>query len=175
MDGVVIDHALNKISVTKKFGFNIKKKDTPSDTMRDIIPELTWDKIQLILFDKASVALTPPLMPGVKNILKNLQQKEVPYFLISRRKKAPMAVRLLKVRGLWPKYFNDKNSFFVKTKEDKDDKSRELGITHYFDDQASVLEKLISVKNKFLFDNLNVFKNSPYQRVKSWKEISKLI
>jgi len=175
MDGVIIDHVSNKISVAKKFGFKIKKKDTPSDTMRKLLPEPTWNKIQTVLFDRAEVALIPPLMPGVTIVLETLKEKEIPYFLISRRKKLPMAIQLLKVRGLWPKYFNKKNSFFVKSREEKDKKSRELKVTHYFDDQISVLDKLISVENRFLFDNLGAFKNSPMRRVKSWKEVSKLI
>ena len=175
MDGVIIDHVANKISVAKQFGFKVKKKDTPSDTMRTLLPETAWDKIQMVLFDRAEVALTPPLMPGVENVLKNLVEKEIPYFLISRRKKSPMAIRLLKVRGLWPKYFNKKNAFFVKSREEKNEKSAELKVTHYFDDQISVLDKLSSVKNRFLFDNVEAFKNPPYRRIKSWKEVSKLI
>jgi len=89
--------------------------------------------------------------------------------------KAIGATNILKRHGLWPKYFNKTNAFFVLTPKDKDTKSKELGITHYFDDQHTILSELASVKNKFLFDNLDVFKNSGYARVKSWKEIAKLI
>lgn len=177
MDGVIIDHSANKIAVAKKFGFKLTKKETPSDSLKlsGIIPKSVWDKIQVILFDHPEIALKPRLMPGVVTVLKELKDKNIPYFLISRRKKRRMALELLKSKSLWPKYFNDKNTFFVQSPEEKNEKSAKLKVTHYFDDQPSVLEKLSSVKNRYLFDNLNVAENSAYNRVKSWKEISELI
>lgn len=175
MDGVIIDHVGNKLKVAKTLGLKLKKEHTPSDIMRGALPQPIWEKIQRTLFDNASVALSPPLMPGVKTVLKKLRDGKVPYFLVSRRKKPAMAIKLLKEKKLWPEYFNKNNAFFVISREDKDEKSSELKITHYFDDQNSVLDKLLSVKNKFLFDHLGVFKKNPYPVVSSWKEISELI
>ena len=63
----------------------------------------------------------------------------------------------------------------METPEDKNTKAVELGVTHYFDDEPRVLEKLVDVKNKFLFDPIDALKNSGYARVKSWKEIARLI
>ena len=67
------------------------------------------------------------------------------------------------------------NGRYPETGFSLNEKSKELDITHYFDDQQTILNKLVSVENKFLFDSLGVFKNSGYARVKSWKEIAKLI
>ena len=138
--------------------------------MRNIFPPSVWDEIQTVLFDDPVIALTPPLMPGVMNVLRKLKQNNMPYFLISRRKKPNRAIELLRVRGLWPKYFNEENSFFVMSKQEKDIKSSKLRITHYFDDQNSVLKELLSVRNRFLFDNLKVFKKNHYPTDSSWNE-----
>ncbi|MBI2064097.1 MAG: hypothetical protein HYT66_00015 [Candidatus Yanofskybacteria bacterium] len=175
MDGVIIDHVANKLFVAEKFGIKVTKDQTPSDIMRELVPRATWENIQTKMFDDPTIALTPPLMPGVVNVLRKLKQNNVPYFLISRRKKPDRAIELLRVRGLWPKYFNERNSFFVMSKQEKDIKSSKLRLTHYFDDQNSVLKELLSVRNRFLFDNLKVFKRNPYPTVSSWKEISELI
>ncbi|HEY4474984.1 MAG TPA: hypothetical protein VJC06_03615 [Candidatus Paceibacterota bacterium] len=135
----------------------------------------TYRKFQIDLNDNPKFKYLAPPMSGVKTILTKIVRSGTPYFLVSRRKKAASAIKILKYHGLWPKYFNKNNAFFVKTPEDKNIKASELRITHYFDDESMVLDKLISVKNKFLFDPLDVFKNPPYRRIKSWKELAKLI
>jgi len=65
-------------------------------------------------------------MPGAKQVLGKLIRHKVPYFLVSRRKKPLLAIKILKHHGLWPKYFNKTNAFFVLTPEDKNEKSKEL-------------------------------------------------
>ncbi len=187
MDGVIIDHAERKVLLAKNFGFKIAKKKTPSEIIKDLItPLATYRKFQRVLYDAPETALHSPLMPGVKSVLAKIKSSNIPYYLISRRKKEETAIALLAKHGLWPKYFNKKNTFFVLEPEDKEIKSKALGITHYIDDEQKVLEVLHSVPNKILFDPLGVFKNpspfgkvrdknSGYARVKSWKEISKFI
>ena len=76
------------------------------------------------------------------------------------------------------KFVDDNFSFRIRrisNLPEPETKEKELGITHYFDDQQTILDKLVNVDNKFLFDSVDVFKNSGYARVKSWKEIAKLI
>jgi len=176
MDGVILDHADRKISLAKDFGFKIKKYQTPSEIIKNLItPLATYREFQRILYDAPETALHSPLMPGVKSVLVKIKSSNIPYYLISRRKKESTAIALLTKHGLWPKYFNKKNTFFVLEPEDKEIKAKALGITHYFDDEQKVLGVLHSVPNKILFDSLGVFKNSGYARVKSWKEIARLI
>lgn len=175
MDGVILDHTKTKLLVAKKFNLNIKKEQTPSDIIRDCMPHTTYLKFQVALNDNPKFKYLSPTMPGVKAMLAQIVRSKLPYFLISRRKKPVSAIKILKYNGLWPKYFNKQNTFFVLTPEDKNTKAVELGVTHYFDDETRVLDKLVDVKNKFLFDHIGVFKNSGYARVKSWKELSKLI
>lgn len=186
MDGVVLDHTENKLLLIRKFNLNIKKEETPSDLIKQTMPLPVYRKFQIDLNDNPKFRYLCTPMPGVKQALEKIIKSKVPYFLVSRRKKPLVAIKILKHHGLWPKYFNKTNAFFVLTPEDKDKKAKELKITHYFDDQQTILDKLISVKNKFLFDSIDVFKNpspfgrvrdknSGYARVKSWKEIAKLI
>lgn len=175
MDGVLLDHTETKLLLAKRFKLHIKRVETPSDLIKPLIPPSIYSKFQFNLNDDPQFRHLSLLMPGAKEVLEKIIGSGVPYFLVSRRKKPLIAIKILKHHGLWPKYFNKKNSFFVLTPEDKNIKAKELGITHYFDDQQTVLDKLTNVKNRFLFDSVGVFKNSGYARVKSWKEVARLI
>lgn len=178
MDGVIINHIRTKVKLAKQFGVKITPAQTPSEVMKTTMPLPQYRELQYLLYDHPKIGLMSPLMPGVKKVLAEIQKKKMPYFLISRRQNrtAPnMAIKLLTKHGLWPKYFNGKNTYFVKEIEDKEVEAKKLGITHYFDDEQKVLTALVSVKNKFLFDSLGVFKNTPHNRITSWKEISEII
>src|SRR3989344_4161484 len=172
MDGVILDHTSTKLILAKKFGLNITKKETPSGIIKALMPLPKYRKFQVDLNDNPKFKYLAPPMSGARTVLTSIVKSGLPYFLISRRKKEASAIKILKHHGLWPKYFNKTNAFFVKTPEDKNIKALELGITHYIDDEQKVLNALVSVKNKFLFDPLEAFKNPPkYWRIKSWKEI----
>lgn len=176
MDGVVIDHSQNKLKLAEKFGYKISLKETPSEIMRKIMGNDRYQEIQYFLFGDSEIALTPPLMPHIERTLEYVQKEQIPYFLISRRREPQIAIELLKLRGVWPKYFNDQNSFFVTSIEGKNIKSKELAVTHYIDDEVRVLEKLTDVPNRFLFDCYNSFEeNSLYTRLQSWQEFPKKI
>ncbi|PIR42025.1 MAG: hypothetical protein COV30_00715 [Candidatus Yanofskybacteria bacterium CG10_big_fil_rev_8_21_14_0_10_37_15] len=175
LDGVIIDHVSNKIKLAKKFNLNLDKKQTPSEILRTLMTEIQFRELQNMLYDDPKISLSAPLMRGVADVLLKIKNKNIPFFLISRRKNKNIPIKLLAKHGLWPKYFNQKNSYFVKKTADKEIQSKILGTSHYFDDNSKVLEALVSVKNKFLFDYLEVFKNSKFKRVTSWKEIFKLI
>lgn len=174
MDGVILDNADSKVRIAKKHGFDLKLHETPSEIIRAILPRVVLEKLQQTLYDSPRIALSTPLMKGVRSILADLDKKNIPIFLISRRKIPEVAVRILKKHLLWPKYFNDKNSFFVNHPEDKNFKAAQLGVTHYIDDELKIINVLSSVKNRFLFDQFDVFKDANnYMRVKSWAEFKK--
>jgi len=175
MDGVIIDHSERKVILAKELGFIIKKTETTPEVMKKLLPEPKYRKLQYFLYDDPQKEFLPLLMFGVKPVLSRLKRDKVPFFVISRRQKHDIAIKLLRKHGLWPRFFNKKNSFFVDKIEDKEIVAKKLGITHYIDDDQRVLTALVSVKNKFLFDSLGVFKNSGYTRVGSWREISKLL
>ncbi len=182
LDGVIFNHALMKIKLAKKLGFNIKLEETPSEIIEKIIDRPVLDKLLQVLYHDPKLFKTTTLMTGVKSGLLKLKKNGLPFALISRRRSSESAIKALKHHGLWSKFFSEKNTFFVIKPEDKNIKARELGVTHYVDDETGVLEKLVDVKNRFLFDNLGAFsaiggfasgeKNiHGYTRVESWKEL----
>jgi hypothetical protein len=171
MDGVIIDHTESKIALAKDIGFDITAKETPSDILRKIIPEEFLSAFWDTLYNKDATALSAPLMLGIEDALENLDQRGVPYVLISRRKDPLIAERLLKARGLWPRFFSADNAFFVKEIEDKNTMAQALGVTHYIDDEINVLEALHDVKNRYLFDPHAIFPASTnYSKFSNWIE-----
>lgn len=172
LDGVIINHAPAKIELAKQLGFKLNPGQVQSEIIKMLIDEPTLKQIQKRLYHDSKFFKSTPLMSGAKFGLLKLKKNNSPFFLISRRSEPEIAVAVLKYHGLWPKFFNKKNVFFVAEPEDKNIKAREIGVTHYVDDETGVLEKLVDVKNRFLFDNLDAFKNiRGYTRVKSWKEL----
>lgn len=172
LDGVIADHTAAKVKLAASLGFKISEKDTPSEILENILPHDVLEKLQKSLYNQ--INFESFLMDGAKETLVNIAKKNLPFFLISRRRHPSIAIEFLKKEKLWPNYFNENNSFFVLEKEEKDIKAGELGVSHYFDDEVSVLEKLKSVKNKFLFDSQNVFPEKDfYTKVSSWDEIKK--
>lgn len=172
MDGVVVDNTENKIKFAKKLGFDLKPEDTPADFIEKILPEDVLGKLRDFLYHNPETALGASLVDGAKDGLNLLKKLKIPYFLISRRKDPVIAKALLKKRELWPRFLNEENAFFVLHAEDKDQKAAELGVNVYLDDQPSVLEKLKSVRKRFLFDRFKKFGDLPFEHVKisSWKD-----
>lgn len=174
MDGVVVDNNPLKLNVAEKMGYKLKLTDTPSEIIKKILPFGDYRALQLALYHDLETSLAAKLMPGITILLDKIGAAKIPYFLISRRSEPEIAVKLLEARGIWPKYFNKSNAFFVITPEDKNNKAKEAGVTHYVDDETKVLAALSDVPNKFLFDHLNVFPVVDYYtKVASHKELAK--
>lgn len=171
LDGVIIDHTENRLKLAKKFGFDLDPPQSHPEVIGNLIPEKALEELKNQLYHDPSIALSAPLMPGAMEVLEKFQSEDRPIFLISRRKKSGMAVRLLEQHGIWPKYFNETNTFFVSRPEDKNVKAMELGITHYIDDELKVLQKLAYVQNRFLFDQFKIQEESDlYRKIASWGE-----
>jgi len=172
LDGVILDYTSLKLRVALEYGWKLKAEQTPSDILKRIVPRSVWDEIQEILYVDSVVARSVPLMEGALQGISCVQHQKLSYFLISRRKVPERAIDSLKIHSLWPKYFDEKNTFFVDAPEDKNKKAEVLGITHYVDDEISVLEQLNSVPNKILFDPLNVFVHiTAYPRASCWDDL----
>ncbi|MFA6364848.1 MAG: hypothetical protein WCW78_00400 [Candidatus Paceibacterota bacterium] len=171
MDGVLIDHTGIRIKLAKEYGFALIPKDTPSDILRTILPDKERWAIQNTIYNDPLVSLEAPLIKNVEESLKRLTELEIPFFLISRRKDANLAMRLLEARGIWPRYFNPENTHFVITPEDKDTEAIKLGITHYVDDETKVLKALNSVPHKILFDPYDAQEEGDYVRAHSWEDV----
>lgn len=171
MDGVIIDHTLPKIRLAEKFGFKITPEQTPSDVLRNIMPDDVRKEFQHLLYSDPKISLASPLMRGVKPALRELAKRDVPFVLITRRKAPEVTIQLLERHGLWPDFFHDKNTFFVLNPEDKNVKALALGLTHYLDDELKVIKALTDVENRFLFDKYGVLPEDPYyKKTHSWQD-----
>ena len=170
MDGVIIDHTLPKIRLAEKYGFSITPEQTPSDILRNIMPEKIRKEFQHMLYSDSKIALSAPMMRGVKPALREITKRGIPFALITRRRDPAVTIQLLEKHGLWPNFFHEKNTFFVLAPEDKNTKAIELGLTHYLDDELKVLKALTDVENRFLFDKYGVFSEDDlYKKVFSWQ------
>ncbi len=175
LDGVILDHTTNKLNLAKGFGWKLKPEQTHSEIIKNIMPKRALDQLKSALYDDPKTSLRSPVARGARNILSEIKKK-YPYFLISRRKKPEIAIRILKFKKLWPEFFNENNTFFVSEPKDKNKIGKRLGITHYIDDEPKVLSVLIDIKNRILFDPFNSpLHTANFVKVKSWKELIGLI
>ena len=159
LDGVIIDFSEIRRRLFGELGYELKLEQAASDILRTTVSEEARARVQHLIFDDLKYGLELPLMSGVDEILRQLKNQGADFYLISRRKIPETAIELLKQKGFWPVYFDNQNSFFVNKPEDKNLKAREIGITHYVDDEVAVLEKLHSVPNRFLFDPFDFSSN----------------
>lgn len=171
LDGVIIDHSKNKEIILKHLGLSIKKKDLAIDILGTRVPLELWGAIRKFLYDHPKHSQKPPTFKGIRNVFELLKKRNVEYVLISRRRGEKAAIALLKKRKLWPRFLNRKNTFFVEHVSGKHEKAKELGVSHYIDDQPSVLKELKSVKKRFLFDPYGSHDHARhYKKIASWKE-----
>lgn len=176
LDGVIIDHTQNKMHIAARYGVTLTPDETHSERMRELFPHDIYREIQEQMYDDTDEALSAPLMEGAFGGLASLREHEIPYVLISRRKKPIHALHLLERRDLWGKYFTPENTFFVENMEDKDPVARELGVTHFIDDETRVLRLMPSVPHRVLFDVRGLFAASAdFMPVKNWSELSYLL
>jgi hypothetical protein len=172
LDGVIIDNTNPKIEFAKKMGFDLKPENTPAERLDRILPTEILAPMREFLYYDPKTALRAEIVRGAKTGLERIKKSGYPYFLISKRAVPRIAVEILKKHGLWPKYFNHDNSFFISESESKDPKAAELGINVFLDDQPAVLAKLPSVPQRILFDRYKVFGDLDFEHIKvnSWEE-----
>lgn len=176
LDGVIIDHTQNKMIIAARYGVDLDPEDTHSQRMIDLFPHDIYREIQEQMYDDTDEALSAPLMEGAFSGLAKLREQHIPYFLISRRKKPIHAIHLLERRELWGEYFTPENTFFVEKPEEKDVVARQLGVTHFIDDESRVLEVMPSVRTRVLFDVRELFEETDgYVHIKSWSELAILL
>jgi len=176
LDGVVIDHTQNKITIAARYGFTLRPEETSTEVLEKIIPPEIHQEIREQIYDDTDEALSAPLMEGAFNGLAFLRERQIPYFLISRRKKPIHALHLIERRGLWGEYFTPENTFFVDAMKDKDAVAKRLGITHYIDDETRVLELMPSVPHRFVFDSRSLStEKGGYPCVHNWSEVANVL
>ena len=162
--------------LAKRLGYDLSPQQTQSDEMQKIIPLEILSRIQNAIYDDPDIAMSAGLVEGTVESLKILKKDFIPFFIISRRHSPQVAIDLLKSKFLWPEYFDDSNTFFVSAAEEKNMKSKELGITHFLDDEKDVIDILTDVSQRFWFDIFNIFKDGDaYTRVVSWNDFLKKV
>lgn len=171
LDGVIVDHTDLKIELAASCGWKLRREETPAAVLPAVVPVEVLEEIRRI-YSEPEIALRASLMEGARVGIERVRASHTPYFLISRRRIPAHAIKLLALRGLWPSIFNETNAFFVTTPEEKNECAKRLGITHYVDDEYDVLEKLVDVRERFLFDPLGVWGHiNKYPRLTSWNAI----
>ena len=176
LDGVIIDFSERKRALAAQFGITLQPEETPSDIFKTLIPPETMDRIQTLLYNDAGLASPSLLMPGAMAVMEKLKNLKNPFYLISRRHSPEAAILALRGYGLWPRIIDEKNTFFVRHAEDKNEMAKKLGVNFYFDDEHLVLEKMSAVQNRFLFDQFGIFSGvQDFPRILSWKNIQTLI
>jgi hypothetical protein len=174
LDGVIIDHSGLKLSLAKQFGFDLKPHETHSEILSQRIKDPALRSIKNALYNDPTTARSQPLMPGAREGLAKLASSGIPFYLISRRRSdegRANATELLKIHGLWPTYFSEKNVHYVDEGMGKNPVAQKLGVTHFMDDEFKILQTLSDVKHTFLFDQFgNFHEQASHTGVSSWGE-----
>ena len=176
LDGVIIDHTQNKIRIASRYGITLRPEETHAEVMAQHFTPEIYQEIKAQLYNSTPEALDAPLMEGAYDTLARLREDGVPYFLVSMQKNPMHASHLLLERGLWGNVFTPENTFFAKNKEEKHEIARGLGVTHFIDDEPSVLACMTTIPNRILFDARSLFPDTKgVLRVKNWSEVSTIL
>lgn len=179
LDGVIIDHALNKIKLAKQYGYFLKPAEASSEVMKKIVPIEVKRFIQKGIYGKEGLTSKP--IKSAKEILKEITKLfSVPY-LISRRSQdeegRKFALQWLKNNNFLT-FLNQKRILFVDADIGKNPLCEKLNINVYLDDKIKVLNNLFSVKYKVLFDPYGHYHKSPplgIKVIKTWQEFYKYL
>lgn len=178
LDGVIINHTINKIKLAKQKGYFLKPAQTNSNVMKKFMPINIYRTIQAGIYGKEGLSSTQ--MKDAKKVLKKIM-KLFPAHIISRRgikkNQVKFAIQWLKNNNFFP-LLDQKRIFFVSTDITKNTLCKKLGINVYLDDKIKVLDNLSSVKYRVLFDPYDHYYKSPIpniQVVKSWPEFHKYL
>lgn len=169
MDGVIVDHSRNKVTLAKRFGISLALADTHSEQLPTMMPHALYEDLQNELYGDSEFALSAELMDGAAETLRQLSERGIPFVLISRRRNPENAIALLARRGLWGTSFTTKNAFFVGSPKEKNGVAVREGVTHFFDDERKVLRVMPDVENRFLFDSFRQFEDEQgIKRIFDW-------
>lgn len=176
LDGVIIDHTQNKMLIASRYGIELSPKDTHAEHMgTHFTPEL-YRVIKSQLYDSTALALEAPLMAGAFATLAKLREQGIPYFLVSLQKNPMHAAHLLEERGLWGTYFTPENTLFARNADEKHALAAQIGVTHFIDDEPNILDVMISIPNRILFDARGLFpEKTDYCHVESWSELAETL
>ena len=179
LDGVIIDHTINKIKLAKQKGYFLKSAQTSSNVMKKFMPLNIYRAIQKGIYGKEG--LSSKQMKNAKKILRKMIKTFPVPCIISRRgikkNQVKFAIQWLKKNNFFL-LLDQKRIFFVNTDVAKNTLCKKLGINVYLDDKIKVLNTLPSIKYHVLFDLYGHYYKSPppnIKVVKSWPEFYKYL
>ena len=176
LDGVIIDHTQNKIRFAARYGIVLTPEQTHAEVMGKYFSPELYKEIKGQLYDFSPEAIEAPLMEGAFDGLARLKEKQIRYFLVSLQKKPMHALHLLEERGLWGTYFTPENTFFASNGEEKHQIAASLGVTHFVDDEPNILELMLTIEERILFDPRDLFpEKTDYTHVGSWPALVDLL
>jgi phosphoglycolate phosphatase-like HAD superfamily hydrolase len=161
LDGVIIDHTQNKLTFAHRVGVDLQPSQTHAEVMGQYMTPDQYSELKWQIYDHSPEALEAPLMEGAYYALKRLKEADVPIVLVSLQKNPMHAVDLLDRHGLWGSIFTADNTFFAKDKEEKHRIARALLVTHFVDDEPGVLDSMVSIPERILFDTRALFPHHP--------------
>lgn len=179
LDGVIIDHTINKIRLAKKSGYFLKPAQTSSETMKEIVPLEVKQFIQKGIYGRVGLS-SRQMKNSKKMLIKITKAFSVPH-IISRRDhkhgQRKFALRWLKNNCFFPPLKHNR-ILFAESEPFKNNICKKLNINVYLDDKIEVLNSLSSVKYKVLFNPYGHYHKNPPENikiVKSWKEFFKYL
>ncbi len=172
LDGVIIDHTQNKLMFAHRVGVELRPDETHAEIMGHFMTPEQYSELKWQIYDHSPEALEAPLMEGAFHALTRLTEAHVPLVLVSLQKNPMHAVDLLERHGLWGTVFTADNTFFAKDKSEKHRIARALAVTHFVDDEPSVLDAMTSIPERILFDTRSLFPHHQgVTRVSGWAEL----
>ncbi len=169
IDGTLVDHADAKIAFAALHGITLLPEETPSDIMKSRFPKELVRDMQRYIYESVEGGTKQPLMPGAKEALTTLREREIPFFFISRRRgdeSKKNALTILERNGILDRYIGKEKIIFLPTIEEKAAAAHERGITHFLDDEVKALEAMTLVSHRIFFDQFDIFGNIfPFPRI----------
>lgn len=172
MDGVIVDHSATVVEYLASKDIVITGREAIFSNLPKLLNHDMLNDLFNSMYESHEGTLKSELMPGVIEALDHFQRQGCKMYLLSRRNDKIIPQAMLERLGLWPKYFDETNTFFVERSYRKPEIAAELGITHYIDDQPAALLGIMNfIPNKFLFDQYNCMPdNKAYKKISTWQK-----
>jgi len=196
LDGVIIDHASNKLRCARELGYALEPRDTASGILKSRVDLAHYREIQRFIYGSAT--LDAPPMDGALETIRTL----APLYdlsIISRRNTADggdvLGFQWLERHGVLSIIPRERVAFVPHhTVGAKNEIAKKWSVALYLDDQLKILHELSSVKTRVFFDPFDVeailpmvnlgelstqftAKVKPWQiiKIKKWQELPALV
>lgn len=175
LDGVIIDHTVQKLALARELGFVLEPWQTNTNLMSKFVPAEQYQAMKEALYMRMMDDT-----PAVKGALDFLEALPGELFIVSARKAE--SIRFVQDwmmrHGLYGLIPADR-IFFCNNKYEKRGHCERLGIDAFVDDQVKVLHNLPSSVRCILYDEHRIAdKVALEQRVEvagSWKDFHTIV